>query len=88
MIFPFYFELENRTPEKFCKLLIIGWSCVFIFFAAFVISAYLRWGSNVNADIIVEFPDDIYSKIARLGISLVVIFQIPFLVIPMRAPLL
>merc|ERR1740123_1317433 len=79
--------MEDATPNKFLKILIASWSFVFVIFAAFTSFAYMRYGSLVHSDVITDFPDDIFGKISRIGISIVVMCCYPQIVAPMLTPL-
>jgi len=87
IVFPMYYELEDRSPEKFQKLLIRAFSMVFLFFGAFAGSAYLRWGSQVSSNILLSFPRNGAGLIAQFGVCLIVLSNYPIMTISMVQPL-
>lgn len=84
--FPMYEQLEDATPQKFLRILIVSWTFVFIIFVSFTSLAYLTYGGTVNSDVITNFPDDIFGKISRVGTSIVVLCCYPQQVQPMMIP--
>lgn len=87
IVFPMYYELEDRSPDKFQKLLIPAFSMVFLFFGAFAGSAYLRWGSQVSSNILLSFPRNGAGLIAQFGVCLIVLSNYPIMTISMVQPL-
>jgi len=86
-VLPMYEELENRTPEKFDKIVAVGFSVLFVIFCGFSSIAYLLFGPNVNDDVLYILPDNIWSSIAQIGVILVVSCVYPIMLYPMIAPL-
>ena len=69
-------EIKNRTPAAFGKALGIAFSFLFVLFSLFAVVGYMTYGSNVESDILNNFPTihaqhktslNIPSNIAKIG---------------------
>jgi len=96
-VLPMYKEMEikNRTPAAFGKALGIAFSFLFVLFSAFAVVGYMTYGSNVESDILDNFPTihakhktslNIPSNIAKIGMVLVVLGVYPLMMLPMISP--
>jgi len=91
-VLPMYRELENRTPEKFDRIVAVGFSALFVIFSGFSTLAYLLIGPNVSNDVLKPaseggLPDSRWTDAAKLGVIFVVACVYPIMVYPMIAPL-
>mmetsp|Transcript_108818 Transcript_108818/g.338049 ORF Transcript_108818/g.338049 Transcript_108818/m.338049 type:complete len:418 (-) Transcript_108818:68-1321(-) len=86
-VLPMYAELENRSPQKFNKIVAVGFTILFVLFSGFSIAGYLLIGENVKSNILQDLPRSTGSSIAQVGVMLVVACVYPIMVYPMIAPL-
>merc|ERR1712066_390195 len=84
-VLPMYQELENRSPEKFDKIMTNGFSALFVIFAGFSVLAYLLYGPGVESNILQNLPVDIGSDVAQVGMMVVVACVYPIMLYPMVA---
>jgi len=57
-VLPMYKELEDRSPEKFSKIIKTAFSWIFLIFASFSMVAYLVFGPKVHSNVLVDLPHD------------------------------
>jgi len=86
-VLPMYRELEDRSPEKFDRIVAVGFSALFIIFCGFATFGYLLVGPKVNSNVLTNLPKDHWSSAAKLGVIFVVACVYPIMVYPMIAPL-
>lgn len=87
-VLPMYEELEDRSPQKFDKIVAVGFGILFFLFCGFSIVGYLLIGPEVQSNILKDLPHNIGSSIAQVGTMLVVSCVYPIMVYPMIAPIL
>lgn len=86
-VLPMYQELENRSPQKFNRIVAVGFSILFLIFCCFSIVGYLLIGKDVQSNILEDLPRNVGSYIAQAGTMVVVACVYPIMVYPMIAPL-
>jgi len=86
-VLPMYEELEDRSPEKFDKIVAVGFGCLFLIFCGFSIVGYLLIGPQVQSNILEDLPKGPWTSIAQAGVMLVVACVYPIMVYPMIAPI-
>merc|ERR1712176_1666757 len=82
-----YEELEDRSPQKFDRILAVSFSMLFFIFSGFSSAAYLFFGPSVENDVIRSLPHDPWSAAGRIGVICIVCCVFPIWVYPMVSPL-
>lgn len=84
---PMYKQLEDRSPQKFDRIVAISFCVLFVLFSGFSTICYLLIGPQVSSNVLEDLPHNIGSLIAQGGVILVVACVFPIMVIPMIEPL-
>merc|ERR1712050_754804 len=84
-VLPMYQELEDRSPQKFDKIITTGFSALFVIFAGFSVFSYLLYGPGVESNILQNLPINIGSDVAQIGMMIVVACVYPIMLYPMVA---
>lgn len=86
-ILPMYEVLENRSPQKFTKVLLISFGGLCTLLCGFGGLAYLAVGSAVQGNVLLNLPTNAWSNISQAGVIMVVLAVYPIFLLPMVAPL-
>jgi amino acid permease len=86
-VLPMYKELENRSPQKFDKVVAVGFEVLFLIFCGFSTLGYLFIGPKVKSNILEDLPHNVWADMAQVGSIVVVACVYPIMVYPMIAPL-
>lgn len=86
-VLPMYEELENRSPQKFDKIVAVGFGVLFLIFCGFSALGYLFIGPKVQSNILADLPHNVWADAAQVGSIVVVACVYPIMVYPMIAPL-
>lgn len=86
-ILPMYEELENRSPQKFNRILAISFSILFVLCSAFAVVGYLAFGEGVSSNVLNNLPATQWGHLTRLSAALAVLAVYPIIMNPMIAPL-
>lgn len=89
-VLPMYKELEDRSPQKFQKLLFIAFGILMILFSAFAAVGYATFGPAVQQNVMLDIAAKInnaYGDFAQVGTILVVSACYPIMLMPMVAPI-
>jgi len=87
-VLPMYQELQDRSPQKFDRIVTVAFSTLFFIFCAFSVFGYLLIGPAVSSNILQDLPKGVGGSIAQVGTILVVACVYPIMVYPMIAPIL
>jgi len=86
-VLPMYKPLKNRSPQRFNKIIAVGFSTLFILFCGFSCIGYLLIGPKVQSNILADLPKGPAETIAQVGTILVIGCVYPIMVYPMIAPI-
>lgn len=86
-VLPMYAELENRSPRRFGTAVVAAFGFLAVLFAAFSAVAYTVFGPHVQANVIMNLPDDALGSFARVGMTLVMLAVFPIMMMSMVAPI-
>jgi amino acid permease len=86
-ILPMYQVIENRTPERFCRVLFISFGCLFGLLVAFSVLAYMAFGTKSEGNILVNLPVNGWTTASQAGVIVVIMAVFPIFLLPMVAPL-
>merc|ERR1719198_2799024 len=82
-----YEVLEDRSPKKFCSVLLIAFSFLALIFSAFSLLGYLIWGANVDSNVLVSIgTPSLWAKVSQISVILVIMAVFPIMLLPMLAP--
>lgn len=87
-VLPMYQELEDRSPQKFDKIVAVGFGVLFFIFCGFASVSYMLYGPTVESDILTQLPHNAWGDLAKIGVIFVVACVYPIMVYPMIAPLI
>jgi len=83
---PMYEELKDRSPGRFNGAVIVAFGFLAVLFAAFAAVAYLAFGPDVQSNVMLNFPDDAFGNVARVGMAVTVLAVYPLVLNSMVAP--
>lgn len=86
-ILPMYEVLENRSPQKFTKILLVSFGGLCVLLCAFAGLAYLAIGTDVKGNVLLNLPANAWSNISQAGVIMVILAVYPIFLLPMVAPL-
>lgn len=87
IIMPMYEELEGRNVKKFSRSLMISSGFTWTLFMLFSSLGYLSYGTKTLQNFILNLPPtQWYTYVVQIGITLVVLFVYPMMMIPLVAP--
>lgn len=84
-VLPMYGQLEDRSPEKFHRIVTVSFSLLYFFFSAYAILAYWTFGPTVRGNIIQNLPLSRLGIAARLASAVSVLGVFPIIMLPMVA---
>lgn len=85
-VIPMYAELQDRTPRKMRKIVIVSFSILFLIFAAFCAGGDLMWGVKVKSNVLKNLKRNVFGSIAQIGMVIVSASVYPIMFIAMIAP--
>lgn len=85
-VLPMYKELEDRSPARFGRAVLSGFSGLAAIFGTFAAVGYLRFGSDVQGNILDSLPHTAWGNVARVGAGLAVGCVYPIFLQSMVAP--
>lgn len=87
-ILPMYENLENRSPERYTKVLFVAFPCLGVLLSVFTIVAYLVVGPLVEGNVLKNFPPTtLWASATQVGMIVVIFAVYPIFLMPMVAPL-
>jgi len=86
-ILPMYEELQDRSPQKFNRILAVSFSALFILCSAFAVVGYLAFGETVSSNVLNNLPATRWGHLTRLSAAIAVLAVYPIIMSPMIAPL-
>jgi amino acid permease len=87
-ILPMYEALENRSPERYTKVLLLAFACLGVLLSIFAIVAYLVVGPPVEGNVLKNFPPKTFwASATQVGMIVVIFAVYPIFLMPMVAPL-
>lgn len=85
-VLPMYEELENRTPEKFNRIIVVAFSALFILFSLFSVAGQTLYGLGVASNILKNLPQNAGGLVAQCGAVVAMAGVFPIMLMPMVAP--
>jgi len=86
-ILPMYEELQDRSPKKFNRIVVVSFSFLFVLCSAFAVIGYLAFGPAVSSNVLNNLPATHWGHITRLSAAGAVLAVYPIIINPMIAPL-
>eukprot|EP00929_Paragymnodinium_shiwhaense_P013720 TRINITY_DN121568_c0_g1_i1.p1 TRINITY_DN121568_c0_g1~~TRINITY_DN121568_c0_g1_i1.p1 ORF type:complete len:474 (+),score=88.93 TRINITY_DN121568_c0_g1_i1:74-1495(+) len=91
-VLPMYEELQDRTPAKFRRSLLIAFASLAVLFSVFATLGYLLYYHTgdvaLNGNLLKNLPQESWwTNITQIGFIAVVAVVYPIMVIPMMAPI-
>jgi len=86
-VLPMYEVLENRSPSKFLRVLLVSFGCLSLLLSIFCLVAYLAIGNKVDGNVLKSLPETTWIAVSRGGVMLVILAVYPIFLMPMVAPL-
>jgi len=86
-VLPMYKALENRSPQKFNRIVAVGFGVLFVLFCGFSSIGYLLSGPKVASNILQDLPKGPPTSVAEASVIAVVASVYPIMVYPMIAPI-
>jgi len=86
-VLPMYQELEDRSPRKFRKVVIVGFGTLIVIFSAFAVVGYVTYGPSVAGNILDSLPETTWGKVGKVGAGLSVAGVYPIFEQAMVAPI-
>jgi amino acid permease len=80
---PLYKEMENRSVRRFAVLQLTAVVVIVVLLSVVAIAGYLRYGSGVRSNILLELPSDGAGLLAQVSILPVVIGVYPLMLYPL-----
>jgi len=84
---PLYNEMENRSVRRFVVLQLTAVVVTVVLLSLVAIAGYLRYGSGVSSNILLELPSDGAGLLAQVSILPVVIGVYPLMLYPLTEAL-
>jgi len=85
-VLPMYRELEDRSPQKFNRIVQVAFTTLAVIFSAFVVMGYITYGASVSDNILHALPNNMWGKSARIAAGLSVACVYPIFEQAMVAP--
>jgi len=85
-VLPMYQELEDRSPQKFRRVLTHSFGTLTLIFSAFAVVGYVTYGSGVKGNILDSLPTTAWGKAGKVGAGLSVAGVYPIFEQAMVAP--
>lgn len=63
-VLPMYKELENRSPDKFGRILLMAFSTLAVLFIFLSVAGYVAFGPTVNSNLLVSLPHNTAMNVA------------------------
>merc|ERR1712183_39560 len=82
-----YEELEQRSPQKFDRIVAVSFSALFFLFCGFAATGYLLFGPSVKSNLLEDLPTTFGAELARIGTIFVTLSVYPIMLYPMVAPI-
>jgi amino acid permease len=86
-VLPMYEVLENRSPRRFFRVLLISFGCLTLLLCIFCLAAYIAIGNTVDGNVLKSLPETTWNAVSRGGVILVILAVYPIFLLPMVAPL-
>ncbi|CAE8610696.1 unnamed protein product [Polarella glacialis] len=86
-ILPMCKELEDRSPQKFGRVMLASFSILGALLILYSIAGYMAFGPCVQSNLLKNFPDGVFSKIAQLSMVFACFAVYPIMMIAMIAPI-
>jgi len=86
-VLPMYEELEERSPQKFDRILAVSFSALLFLFCGFASAGYLLIGPSVKSNLLEDLPSTFGAELGQLGIIFVALGVYPIMLSPMVAPI-
>lgn len=86
-VLPMYEELEQRSPQKFDRIVAVSFSALFFLFCGFASAGYLLVGPAVKSNFLQDLPGSFSAELGQLGTILVTLSIYPIMLYPMVAPI-
>jgi len=86
-VLPMYEVLENRSPRKFLRVLLVSFGCLSLLLSIFCLVAYLAIGNDVDGNVLKSLPETTWIAVSRGGVIFVILAVYPIFLLPMVAPL-
>lgn len=87
-VLPMYSELENRSPEKFNRIVLVSFSILLLLCSGYAVAGYVTFGPGVSSNVLKSFPGTHWGHTSRLAAVAAVCAVFPIIMNPMVAPLL
>lgn len=85
-VLPMYKELENRSPDKFGRILLMAFSTLAVLFIFLSVAGYVAFGPTVNSNLLVSLPHNTAMNVVQAGMIIVLAAVYPVMMIAMTAP--
>jgi len=86
-VLPMYEVLENRSPRRFLRVLLVAFGCLSLLLSIFCVIAYLAFGNTVDGNVLNSLGSGPWIAVSRGGVILVILAVYPIFLLPMVAPL-
>lgn len=86
-VLPMYKELENRSPAKFNRIVLVSFSVLLLLCSGFAVSGYASFGENVSSNVLKNLPSSHWGHASRMGAVAAVAAVFPIILSSMVAPL-
>merc|ERR1719362_2775735 len=86
-VLPMYEVLENRSPRRFLRVLLVSFGCLSLLLSIFCLIAYLAFGNIVDGNVLNSLGSGPWIAVSRGGVILVILAVYPIFLLPMVAPL-
>lgn len=86
-VLPMYKELENRSPAKFNKVVLVSFSVLLLLCSGFAVIGYATFGPGVESNVLKNLPGSHWGHMSRLAAVAAVSAVFPIILGPMLAPL-
>merc|ERR1719285_782173 len=77
-------ELKNRSFPRLAFVVMSAFLIAIFIYVLIALGGYKAFGSTVNADLLVSFPRNTWSTVARIGLSLILISVYPMQIYPTK----
>jgi len=86
-VLPMYEVLENRSPRRFLRVLLVSFGCLSLLLSIFCSAAYFAIGNTVQGNVLKSLPETTWTAVSRGGVILVILAVYPINMLPLVAPL-
>jgi hypothetical protein len=87
-VLPMYAELENRSPAKFNRIVMVSFSVLLFLCTGFAVAGYLTYGPNVSSNVLKNLSGTHWGHFSQLSAACAVAAVFPIILGPMVAPML